>query len=128
MHTYIVVGIRTQVLAAKRAPLESIQNTRGGRLDVGDLARRRIDSALDVGELFKHVLLDGIRSRGLRRRRHFLVADSEQIVAGIHRVGESPPLDELSSRSTRCSRAHRASLCDVTCDGAMYASVIARYD
>lgn len=65
---HLAVRVRARVLAVKRAPLEGVQNARGGRPRLGDLARHGVDPALDVGELLQQVLLDGINRRGLRRR------------------------------------------------------------
>lgn len=65
---YLAVGVRARILPAKRAPLQGVQNARGGRPRLGDLARRDVDPALDAGELLQQVLLDGIDRRGLRRR------------------------------------------------------------
>jgi len=82
---YFAVRVGVRVLPVKRAPLQGVQNARNRLLRLGDLARRSDDPALDVGELLQQVLLDGIRRRGLRRRRRLLVAHSEHVlVAGFH--------------------------------------------
>lgn len=65
---YLAVRVRARVLSMDRAPFQGVQNARGGRPRLGDLARRDVDSVLDVGELLQQVLLDGIDQRGSRWR------------------------------------------------------------